>query len=526
MVDCRGKPIEDIIQAIYDEREIDADFLIPTHDDLLPLESLLDVDKAYRIMDEAVSQDKSILVFFDTDTDGITSGVIMYQYLRKYGAKNVEWYINNRKIHGIQECDIDYFKRFQLVIVVDSISPPDVYRKIVSGGTEIIVLDHHKISDIKNYTDCITLVSSQRQYGNPELSGAGVVWKFCKYIDEQNLSDYADELIDLAAVGIIADVMSMKSRENRYICSRGFEHLRNKALKNIVGTFPFNSTAVQFSIAPLINAANRMNENAVAVNAMLETDDAVFKEYYKKLRKCRDTQTKLVDKIFPDLCEEAEDQLNHREKFIFGVLEDNADICGLLSTKLTARYNVPSIVVTVYDDYYSGSLRSNTTDDFCKICNECGADANGHENAAGIMISKDNFAQFIMRLKKCLSDYPFKKITTEPDIQISLSDVNPVLIELSKNINKLTGNNFPPLRFRISGICDYNIRNMSNGKHLVIETPTLSFIQWNFVGDFQWFEKAQKNRTPITFEGTLTNGYIGKKFLNQFIVDDFYAENI
>jgi hypothetical protein len=46
------------------------------------------------------------------------------------------------------------------------------------------------------------------------------------------------------------------------------------------------------------------------------------------------------------------------------------------------------------------------------------------------------------------------------------------------------------------------------------------------VGDFQWFKKAQKNRTPITFEGTLTNGYIGKKFLNQFIVDDFYTENI
>ena len=84
---------------------------------------------------------------------------------------------------------------------------------------DIIVLDHHAIDPKVPYDDYVCLVSSQREYDNPDLSGSGTVWKFCKYCDEQYLTDYADELVDLAAIGILADVMNVSEEcyENRYI---------------------------------------------------------------------------------------------------------------------------------------------------------------------------------------------------------------------------------------------------------------------------------------------------------------------
>ena len=51
----------------------------------------------------------------------------------------------------------------------------------------------------------------------------GVVWKFCKYLDECFETDYADELIDLAACGIVADMMDMTIMENRYIVYQGLQ---------------------------------------------------------------------------------------------------------------------------------------------------------------------------------------------------------------------------------------------------------------------------------------------------------------
>ncbi len=114
-----------------------------------------------------------------------------------------------------------------------------------------LFLDHHAIKREIPYDTYTILISSQRDYDNSQLSGAGVVWKFCKYLDEQFLTDYADELVDLAACGLVGDMMDMTVMENRYIVSKGLEKIYNPAVKKIVGGFEFNSTAIAFSIAQL-----------------------------------------------------------------------------------------------------------------------------------------------------------------------------------------------------------------------------------------------------------------------------------
>lgn len=156
------------------------------------------------------------------------------------------------------------------------------------------------------------MVSSQRSYDNPHLSGSGVVWKFCKYLDSKFGTYYADELMDLAACGLVSDMMDMTVMENRYIVYQGLQQIRNPAIKKIVGSFPFNSTAISFSIAPIINAANRMGKNEVAVKAFLADENKTVLKYIKELKGCKEAQNEEVDRLLPDVIEQCEQQLHKK----------------------------------------------------------------------------------------------------------------------------------------------------------------------------------------------------------------------
>lgn len=263
--DCRGLYEEEILQKIMKSRGIDDyyAFVYPSEDNFIDYDELPNINKAYNEVLDALINRKKIAVLFDTDTDGISSGTIITRYLRRFGGE-VTPFINSGKAHGLIRTENYYakLKDFNLLIIVDSLnSTVDEYRELSDSGVKIVVLDHHNVNPEIPYDKYITLVTSQTTYPNKELCGAGVTWKFCKYFDYLQSADFADDLVDLAACGELADVMSMMNMENRYIVAKGLRNLQNLAMKKIVGSYEFNSTAVLFSVAPLVNATNRLNHN-------------------------------------------------------------------------------------------------------------------------------------------------------------------------------------------------------------------------------------------------------------------------
>jgi len=54
-----------------------------------------------------------------------------------------------------------------------------------------------------------------KNYSNKTLSGVGVVYKFCQYIDKFLGQDYANNLLDLVAVGMVSDMMDLRNFETR-----------------------------------------------------------------------------------------------------------------------------------------------------------------------------------------------------------------------------------------------------------------------------------------------------------------------
>lgn len=524
--DCRGMYEDEIIETILQDRGIDEPehFFNPTKDDLLPLDALQNIVEATDLIKKAIVNQYEIGVHFDVDTDGITAGTIMTRYLKHFiSDKYIHTYINEGKQHGLSSSKED-FSNIDLLIVVDSLDNSiDAYKYWADKGVSIIVLDHHAINPAIPYDDYVTLVSSQRNYANPHLSGAGVVWKLCKYYDCTIYANYADDLADLAASGLIADMVDMTNMENRYIVSKGLEKIHNLAIKKIIGGYEFNSTAISFSIAPLVNSSNRMFNNETAMKAFLADNNKEILAYIKELKKCRELQNEVVTECMTLARQQCENQRDNKMITVFH--DSEYGISGLVANKLLEEYQRPILVLKDIGDSYAGSMRAVGVDDFRKICNDSGlAQADGHELASGITIQKENYNSFVQYIEDHLQLDFNEEI--DVDVQLEVSDITRSLIEKIKLIDRISGTGHKPIKVMVENIDEYGVGQMSDYKHLVIKPRDyLLMIKWNFNGSFEDMEDHRLMNDEVSVVGSLDYGFLGRQFMLKLICDEVKVVN-
>lgn len=525
IADCKGMYEQEIIDTILENRRIkDVEhFLNPREEDLLPLDSLIKIDEARKIVEQGFDNNKTFGVFFDVDLDGVSSGTIMTRYLQKYTDK-VFTYINTGKAHGLIGQDLERLDGVDILIIVDSLDKDtSQYEVLYRKGKQIIVLDHHSIDSNIDYDLYVTLVSSQRKYDNPNLSGAGVVWKFCKYLDEYFLNDYADEYVDLAACGILADVCSVseENKENRYIVNEGLKNLKNPAIKKIIGSYEFNSKAILFSVAPLINACCRIGRNNIAMQLFLSDDNKEVFSLKKQLEECKEIQAQELENILPSVYEDFDKQRD--AKVLYSIINTEYGISGVIGNKCLEIYNKPMFILKDCGDQYRGSMRSVGYGDFMGLCNSTElAVLHGHEQASGIEIDKENFEEFLEIL-----DWQLLNIeqTTSSDVgvdcEINIEDITGTLVDKVKEINRISGAGFKPITFKVVNITEYSIGSFKQGKHLVI-TPTdyMQLIEWNTKANYEELEDCALMNEPIEVIGELDSGFFARKYMLKVIISN------
>lgn len=528
--DGRRLPKDKIIRAVMNDRGISDvyGFLNPEETDILPLESFKNIKKAVKTFQEALEDNLDIVVYADVDLDGVSSAAIIYRYAKHFTQK-VSTVINNGKEHGIENADISNF-RDKLLIIVDSIQEtPDKYIELLNQNTKIIVLDHHIVPrSVLEIQKDINLVTSAVDYGNSQLSGSGVCWKFACMCDKVLNKHYAEDLVDLAAAGIIGDMCSvgMDSMENRYICSLAFgKKPVNLAISKIVGSYDYNSQAVSFSIAPLVNASMRVGQNSVALNTFLSDDEKEVKANIKSLKSYKEAQNIDVDNVWSDI--ERQYELQKNNKCLFFEANCNFSVSGLIANKCLGAYKKPIFVVSYNEekDQYSGSARGFSVgdEDFIDIVNESQlAKGLGHENAFGVFIDSDDFEAFrdnMVSKFNQFSDDMFSQ-TYDIDIKLSQKQITGDLIDQLKRANTISGMNFKPICVLIEDVTNYEIGNLGQGKHLKLYTDDMNFIVWNF-NDWDSIPK-DKSLSAI---GTLDSSFWGGKFQKNLIMQDFCFED-
>jgi single-stranded-DNA-specific exonuclease len=61
-----------------------------------------------------------------------------------------------------------------------------------------------------------------------------MVYKFCCYIDELMNVQYADHILDLVALGMVADMMDMRDFETKYLINKGLQQITNPYFRGII----------------------------------------------------------------------------------------------------------------------------------------------------------------------------------------------------------------------------------------------------------------------------------------------------
>lgn len=196
-----------------------------------------------------ISKERNAIIIVDCDCDGYTSAALLINYLYKlfpaWVNNHLNWIMHDSKQHGLSDCINKISNYYSLVICPDSSSNDYKYHHdLFKKGIGVLVLDHHLADSISEYA--VIINNQLSDYPNKELSGVGVVWQFCRYIDNILNSNYANDFLDLVALGLCADMMSLRSFETRYLITKGFkkENIKNPFIDYMLdkNSFPLSKT--------------------------------------------------------------------------------------------------------------------------------------------------------------------------------------------------------------------------------------------------------------------------------------------
>lgn len=438
------------------------------------------IEKGAKMLVSNIQQESNTLVICDCDCDGFTAAALLINYLNdsfpSFVQNNLKWYVHEGKQHGLSDC-MDYInqKDFKFIIVPDAGSNDyELHKELKDRGIDILVMDHHEAEYVSE--DACVINNQLSDYPNKELSGVGVTWQFCRYLDRLLGTSYADYYIDLVALGNTGDMMSLTSIETKHLINKGFlpENIHNPYIYEMWQKNKFKlgehitSIDAAFYIVPMINAVQRsgsIEEKELLFKSMLKSDafkmipsnkrghkpgeeERLVDQAVRMSTNVKNRQTRTQDAGMELLEKKIEKEGLLKHKVLLFTLKDgqvDRNIAGLIANKLAAKYQRPCCVITETDNNYQGSARGYETSgltNFKDICEESGVEwAQGHQNAFGVCIAADKLESFIDNTDRALAD-----MSSEPvyyvDYIYTGGDVNPQDILTIGGLKELWGKDF------------------------------------------------------------------------------------
>lgn len=438
------------------------------------------IEKGAKMLVSNIQQESNTLVICDCDCDGFTAAALLINYLNdsfpSFVQNNLKWYVHEGKQHGLSDC-MDYInqKDFKFIIVPDAGSNDyELHKELKDRGIDILVMDHHEAEYVSK--DACVINNQLSDYPNKELSGVGVTWQFCRYLDRLLGTSYADYYIDLVALGNTGDMMSLTSIETKHLINKGFlpENIHNPYIYEMWQKNKFKlgehitSIDAAFYIVPMINAVQRsgsIEEKELLFKSMLKSDafkmipsnkrghkpgeeERLVDQAVRMSTNVKNRQTRTQDAGMELLEKKIEKEGLLKHKVLLFTLKDgqvDRNIAGLIANKLAAKYQRPCCVITETDNNYQGSARGYETSgltNFKDICEESGVEwAQGHQNAFGVCIAANKLESFIDNTDRALAD-----MSSEPvyyvDYIYTGGDVNPQDILTIGGLKELWGKDF------------------------------------------------------------------------------------
>jgi single-stranded-DNA-specific exonuclease len=376
-----------------------------------------DMDKAVARIQRAITDGETIAVFGDYDVDGITSTVLLMDYLKSCGVHCLRYI--PRRIEDGYGLSKDAIRNLReqgatLMVTVDcGITGNEEVDYANSIGLDVVVTDHHECKE--TLPDAVAVVDPHRldcPYPFKHLAGCGVALKLVLALGGESREDALfARYSTLAAIGTVADVMRMEG-ENRTIVSCGLEALPHTdfvgvhALLKEAGLLgkPITSIQIGFVLSPRINAAGRMGAADLAADLLETSDPARAEELARALCDLnRERQT-----VEQDICADAIRQIEglrseDRSALVLSSEAWHQGVVGIVASRLSEKYACPSFMIHLKDGTGKGSCRSYGGFNLFAALESC-ADLldgfGGHELAAGFTIPEENIPTFRSRINR------------------------------------------------------------------------------------------------------------------------------
>lgn len=416
--------------------------------------ALKNITEAVNCVREVVENGFDTAIIVDCDVDGFTSAAIFNNYLYSlypdWINRHAYYLLHSGKEHGLSDMVERIPEGVKLIICPDSATNDYEYHKMFDGIAKIVILDHHEADHESTARNTITVNNQLCDYKNKMLSGAGIVWQFCRAYNE--LCGVEGEIDDdLCALGNLSDMMSYKSLETKAIISKGLSNITNPFFYQMTKDNEYtlnkygglNYKAVAFGVTPFINATIRSGtaeEKDIVFKAMCkptcynkvkntkrghrDEEWPLYKEAAYLTSAIKRRQTKLETEGLDFLEKQVKENELYKEPIIVcrcnpGDVEPN--IRGLIANKLASKYQRPCLVLTKTRDkdkreyFYSGSGRNygmSEIKDLRQIIEDSQLIeyAQGHASAFGVSVSEDNIDNFKKYMNTALKDTDFTPV--------------------------------------------------------------------------------------------------------------------
>ena len=431
------------------------------HPDKTPSTPFPNIEAAVERILLAIRNKEMICVWGDFDVDGQTSTALLVQTLQSLGA-DVIYYIpiRGKESHGVH---IETLKPIldngtKLIVTCDTgITAHEAVDYANSRGVDVVITDHHDLGEtLPNAFAIINPKLLPKDHLLSNLAGVGVAYKLAEALFESQKSKVegqtsADDLLDLVALGLIADVALLKG-ETRSLAQKGIEALRNtnrlglKVMAELSGTNleTLTEETIGFTFAPRLNALGRLGDANPAVELLLTQDPARARVLAAQIEGLNVQRRLLTSQVYeaaesqlrenPDLLSEPAIVLSH-PNWPGGVV-------GIVANKLVDRYHKPAILLTESEDgIMRGSARSI---EGLHITEAIATQKNilrgfgGHPMAAGMAFDADKLPEFRKGLGKAIEKQLGEVVREEPTLQIDAwLELNDLNLELANSMEML-----------------------------------------------------------------------------------------
>jgi len=468
------------------------------------------IEKATELIDSAIRKNETICIWGDFDVDGQTSTALLLQTLQALGAKVIYYVpVRGKESHGVH---IESLKPIldngvKLLVTCDTgITAHEAVDYANSRGVDVIITDHHELGETLPNAKAI-VNPKLLPAGHPleNLAGVGVAYKLAEALFSQRSEVESQDILDLVALGLIADVALLKG-ETRSLAQKGIQALREtkrlglKVIAEISGTSleTLTEETIGFTFAPRLNALGRLGDANPAVELLTTDNPARARVLAAQIEGLNAQRRMLTSQVY----EAAEAQLRSNP----GLLTEPAivlshpswpgGVVGIVANKLVERYHKPAILLNESEDgILRGSARSieglHITDAIAtqkEILRSFG----GHPMAAGMSLLKDNLTAFRKGLGKAiekqLGEIVFEEPTLQIDAWLGLNEINLALAESLEMLAPFGAGN-PALTLASRGVTLKSTSTLGKTKEhlrLTVEDSngtTQSILWWGGAGE-------------------------------------------